>query len=96
MQHQGALRSSTALCATTVILMSCSLHSRAIGLLQVLPEVNIAAEGADLVIMEGMGRGIETNLHAHFTCDSLNLGMVKHPEVCTCMQEIVSVIGMIA
>ncbi|KAK9798561.1 hypothetical protein WJX73_006487 [Symbiochloris irregularis] len=52
-----------------------------IDLSRVSPEVNAAAEGTDLVIMEGMGRGIETNLNARFICDSLNLGMVKHPEV---------------
>ena len=35
----------------------------------------------DLLVLEGMGRAIETNLLARFTCDALNLGMVKHPEV---------------
>ncbi|KAG5248199.1 pantothenate kinase-related family protein [Salix suchowensis] len=39
------------------------------------------ASDADLVILEGMGRGIETNLYAQFKCDSLKIGMVKHPEV---------------
>ncbi|KAH0704131.1 hypothetical protein KY290_019497 [Solanum tuberosum] len=28
-----------------------------------------------------IGRGIETNLYARFKCDSLKIGMVKHPEV---------------
>uniref|UniRef100_A0A7S1T206 Damage-control phosphatase ARMT1-like metal-binding domain-containing protein n=1 Tax=Tetraselmis chuii TaxID=63592 RepID=A0A7S1T206_9CHLO len=36
---------------------------------------------ADLVLLEGMGRSIETNLRAKFTCDVANLGMIKHPEV---------------
>lgn len=40
-----------------------------------------AAEDVDLVVVEGMGRAIETNLYASFTCDSLKLAMVKHPEV---------------
>ena len=40
------------------------------------------AEGVDLVVLEGMGRAIETNLNAKFSCDSLKLAMVKHPEVC--------------
>ncbi|KAJ6759997.1 hypothetical protein OIU79_024956 [Salix purpurea] len=39
------------------------------------------ASDADLVVLEGMGRGIETNLYAQFKCDSLKIGMVKHPEV---------------
>jgi type II pantothenate kinase len=31
-------------------------------------------------------RAIETNLHAKFTCDSWKLGMIKHPEVATCLK----------
>ncbi|GLC49183.1 hypothetical protein PLESTB_000191400 [Pleodorina starrii] len=42
--------------------------------------VDAAAE-CDLIVLEGMGRAIETNLHAVFRCDSLKLGMIKHPEV---------------
>lgn len=37
--------------------------------------------GVDLVVLEGMGRGIETNLRAQFTVDSVKLAMIKHPEV---------------
>ncbi|CAM8920661.1 unnamed protein product [Rhodiola kirilowii] len=44
-------------------------------------ELAYLSADADLVIMEGMGRGIETNLYAQFKCDSLKIGMVKHPEV---------------
>jgi hypothetical protein len=47
----------------------------------VSPELAAAAEGVDLVVLEGMGRGIETNLFATLTVDRLNLGMIKHPEV---------------
>ncbi len=39
------------------------------------------AGDADLIILEGMGRGIETNLYAQFSVDSLKLGMIKHREV---------------
>ncbi|XP_028796450.1 uncharacterized protein At2g17340-like isoform X2 [Neltuma alba] len=52
-----------------------------IDLTRVSQEIACLANDTDLVILEGMGRGIETNLHAEFTCDSLNIGMVKHPEV---------------
>ena len=45
------------------------------------PECVAAAENVDLVVVEGMGRAIETNLYASFSCDSLKLAMVKHPEV---------------
>eukprot|EP00892_Ulva_mutabilis_P004953 jgi/Ulvmu1/282/UM001_0286.1 len=43
------------------------------------------ARGADLVVLEGMGRGIETNLYAKFTVESLKLAMIKHEEVATCL-----------
>lgn len=43
----------------------------------VSPALNAAAEAADLVILEGMGRGVESNLDCHLTCDRLNLAMVK-------------------
>lgn len=40
-------------------------------------ELNRAAADADLLIIEGMGRAIESNLDARFTCDALNIGMIK-------------------
>ncbi|KAL4443034.1 hypothetical protein ABPG77_008525 [Micractinium sp. CCAP 211/92] len=52
-----------------------------IDLSKVSPELAEAAAGADLVVLEGMGRSIETNLHVKLSCDTLNLGMIKHPEV---------------
>lgn len=53
--------------------------------LQVSPAVAAESAGADLVVLEGMGRAIETNLNAAFTVDSLKIGMIKHPEVATCL-----------
>lgn len=44
-----------------------------------------ASDGTDLVVFEGMGRGIETNLLASLTVDSLKLAMIKHPEVAACI-----------
>ncbi|KAI8021077.1 Damage-control phosphatase [Camellia lanceoleosa] len=52
-----------------------------IDLARISQELAFLASDADLVILEGMGRGIETNLYAQFKCDSLKIGMVKHPEV---------------
>ncbi|EOX98924.1 hypothetical protein QUC31_014896 [Theobroma cacao] len=52
-----------------------------IDLTRVSQELGYLASDADLVILEGMGRGIETNLYAQFKCDSLKIGMVKHQEV---------------
>jgi type II pantothenate kinase len=52
-----------------------------IDLSEVSPELNIAAKDADLVILEGMGRGVESNLDAEFSCDAINLAMVKDKAV---------------
>jgi type II pantothenate kinase len=48
-----------------------------IDLSQVSDELNAASADADLVILEGMGRGIESNFDARFTCDALNIAMIK-------------------
>lgn len=48
-----------------------------IDLAEVSDELNRAAAGADMVILEGMGRGIESNLDARFVCPALNIGMIK-------------------
>uniref|UniRef100_A0A0R0HVA1 Damage-control phosphatase ARMT1-like metal-binding domain-containing protein n=1 Tax=Glycine max TaxID=3847 RepID=A0A0R0HVA1_SOYBN len=52
-----------------------------IDLTRVSQELGNLANDLDLVILEGMGRGIETNLYAQFKCDSLKIAMVEHPEV---------------
>ncbi|XP_072990055.1 damage-control phosphatase At2g17340-like [Typha latifolia] len=52
-----------------------------IDLTSVSPELAYIASDADLVILEGMGRALETNLYAQLKCDSIKIGMVKHPEV---------------
>ncbi len=44
---------------------------------QVSPELAAACDGADLLVLEGMGRAVETNFHARFTCDCLKLAMLK-------------------
>jgi damage-control phosphatase, subfamily II, stand-alone protein len=33
--------------------------------------------GVDLVILEGMGRGVESNLYAKLTCDTLKIALIK-------------------
>jgi damage-control phosphatase, subfamily II, stand-alone protein len=52
-----------------------------IDLLGVSPELNQAAADADLVILEGMGRGVESNIDARFNCAALNLAMLKDAHV---------------
>eukprot|EP00200_Dunaliella_tertiolecta_P011228 CAMPEP_0202392064 /NCGR_PEP_ID=MMETSP1127-20130417/92173_1 /ASSEMBLY_ACC=CAM_ASM_000462 /TAXON_ID=3047 /ORGANISM="Dunaliella tertiolecta, Strain CCMP1320" /LENGTH=365 /DNA_ID=CAMNT_0048994543 /DNA_START=1275 /DNA_END=2372 /DNA_ORIENTATION=+ len=49
-------------------------------------EIVDCAQDVDLVVLEGMGRSIETNLNAKLRCDSMRIGMVKHPEVATCLK----------
>jgi len=48
-----------------------------IDLSKVSDELNQASSDADLVILEGMGRGVESNLNAEFSCDALNVAMLK-------------------
>ncbi|KAI4387664.1 hypothetical protein MLD38_000080 [Melastoma candidum] len=67
--------------ASNLLVVSSGNDLPVIDLSRVSPELAYLANDADLVILEGMGRGIETNLYAQFKCDSLKIGMVKHPEV---------------
>jgi type II pantothenate kinase len=48
---------------------------------RISPALNAAAADADLIILEGMGRGVESNLEAGFTCDTLNIAMIKDQAV---------------
>jgi type II pantothenate kinase len=48
-----------------------------IDLSRVSRELNEAAADADLVILEGMGRALESNYNAAFNCDALKLAMIK-------------------
>lgn len=36
------------------------------------------AMGTDLIVLEGMGRAIHTNLYAKFDCEALKLAIVKN------------------
>jgi uncharacterized protein with ATP-grasp and redox domains len=44
---------------------------------QISPELAAACDGADLIIIEGMGRAVETNLNTAFTVDALKLAVLK-------------------
>lgn len=52
-----------------------------IDLSEVPDELNEAAADAELVILEGMGRGVESNFDATFTVDVLRLAMLKDERV---------------
>jgi type II pantothenate kinase len=45
------------------------------------PELNSSSADADLVVLEGMGRGVESNLDAEFSCDAVTFAMVKDSAV---------------
>lgn len=60
-----------------ISLVSTGTGEPLIDLSEVSAELNAAAAGADLVILEGMGRGVESNLDARFACDAINLAMLK-------------------
>ena len=64
-----------------VIASGCS--TPLIDLSQVSSELCEAAvnRGVDLVILEGMGRGVESNLEVKLTCEVMNLALVKDPDV---------------
>ncbi|UCD73921.1 MAG: DUF89 family protein [Phycisphaerales bacterium] len=52
-----------------------------IDLTSVSEELARAARGADLVILDGMGRAVESNYHARFACNVWRVAMLKDPQV---------------
>lgn len=44
---------------------------------QISEEMASASAGVDLLVVEGMGRALESNYDARFTCDTLKIGMIK-------------------
>jgi uncharacterized protein with ATP-grasp and redox domains len=60
-----------------ITLVSTGTGEPLIDLSAVSADLNAAATDADLCILEGMGRGVESNLRAQLTCDTINLAMLK-------------------
>ncbi|MBI1336944.1 MAG: DUF89 family protein [Phycisphaera sp.] len=58
-----------------------------IDLAEVSPELaeRVVARGVDLVVLEGMGRAVESNLDAKFSCDAIKVAMVKDAGVAEAM-----------
>ncbi|MCP4374892.1 MAG: DUF89 family protein [bacterium] len=52
-----------------------------IDLANISDALNTASDGADLVIVEGMGRGIESNFNTVFSVDSIHLAVLKDTQV---------------
>lgn len=60
-----------------ITIVSTGTSEPLIDLSAVSVELNEAARDADLVVLEGMGRGVESNLDARLSCDAMNLAMLK-------------------
>lgn len=52
-----------------------------IDLSDVSPELCDAARSADLLVLEGMGRALESNWDAAFTCETWRLATIKDPQI---------------
>jgi uncharacterized protein with ATP-grasp and redox domains len=74
-----------AIATRRLVVVSSGSDLPVIDLRRVSSELAAACMDADLVVLEGMGRSIETNLNVRMAVDWMNLGMVKHPEVAAAM-----------
>jgi len=70
---------SEALRSGALELVSSGNDAPLIDLTRINPQLAAAVQRreADLCVIEGMGRAIETNFNASFTCDTLKLAMIK-------------------
>lgn len=71
------LAAEPSIAALPIELVSTGTGEPLIDLSEVSAELNDASSDADLVVLEGMGRGVESNLDARFSCDALNIAMIK-------------------
>ncbi len=52
-----------------------------IDLARVSPECDAEAARSDLIVLQGMGRAVESNWHEHFRCDIWRLALIKDESV---------------
>ncbi len=71
------LAAEPSLARLPIRLLSSGPGAPLIDLSAVSPDLNCAAADADLVILEGMGRALESNFFTRFGCDALKIAMVK-------------------
>lgn len=64
-----------------VRVVDCGNELPVIDLKDVSMQLATEAVDADLVVLLGMGRAVETNLHVELDCDCLRVARVKHKEV---------------
>lgn len=77
------LSAEPSLARLPIRLLSSGTGAPLIDLSAVSPELNRAAADADLVILQGMGRALESNFFTRFDCDVLKIAMVKEEYVAT-------------
>ncbi len=75
------LEAEPSLANLPIQLVSTGTGEPLIDLAEVSDELNGASQDADFVILEGMGRGVESNFGARFKVDALNIAMLKDPAV---------------
>jgi type II pantothenate kinase len=75
------LAAEPSLASLPITIISTGTGEPLIDLSAVSPELNAAALGTTLTVIEGMGRGIESNLDAQFLCPTVNIGMLKDPMI---------------
>ncbi|MEM1027126.1 MAG: ARMT1-like domain-containing protein [Planctomycetota bacterium] len=68
-----------ALATNRLTLVASGNNAPLIDLSRISPELAAAADAADvdLVVLEGMGRAVESNFNARLSCDTLKLAMIK-------------------
>lgn len=71
------IASEPSLAGLPIQIVSTGTGEPLIDLSKVSDELNAAAAGADLVVLEGMGRGVESNFQARLKCDVLKIAMIK-------------------
>eukprot|EP00123_Amoebidium_parasiticum_P016109 comp23291_c3_seq1/m.38208 comp23291_c3_seq1/g.38208 ORF comp23291_c3_seq1/g.38208 comp23291_c3_seq1/m.38208 type:complete len:827 (-) comp23291_c3_seq1:535-3015(-) len=70
-----------ALKAQRLSIMETGMESPCLDLARIESHLAEESRTADLVVLEGMGRAIHTNLYARFTCDTLKLATIKSVKV---------------
>ncbi len=76
-----AAEADAALAGAAIEVVSSGCAAPLIDLADVSPELAAASADADLVVLIGMGRAVESNWSARFTCACLRVAMVKDPQV---------------
>jgi len=71
------LNAEPSLASLPIKLLSSGTGAPLIDLSAVSPKLNRAAADADLVVIEGMGRALESNFFTRFDCDVLKIAMIK-------------------